>query len=412
MENNTLKDKAENYLKYLCNDLTTRRVGTQGNQEANKFLADTFASFGFEIERYPFDCIDWTQGEAKLSVNGKPFEIQVGAFTPGCQTQARLVVVSTVDELESADLKNKILLLRGEITREQLMPKNFPFYNPDEHKHIVSLLETKNPRAVLTATGHNPETAGAVVPFPMIEDGDFDIPSAFMTDKEGARLASHADEMAALIIEAERRPSSGFNLAARKGRADRRVVVSAHIDAKDNTPGALDNAASVVVLLLLAELLEDYDGELGIELVPFNGEDHYSAAGEKAYLEANKGKLDRVLLNINLDALGSHQGKTVYSYYECPDELKNTIQKTLAGQENFVEGDPWYQSDHMVFVMNGIPALAITSENFVEILTELAHTPKDNIEQVDSRKLVETARILQKLVTQLCIQCNPIKSNQ
>jgi len=306
MTNSTLKSKAEKYLKYLCLDIPTRRVGTQGNREANEFLAKKFSSFGFEVERQPFDCIDWTQGTTSLSVNGEQFELQIGPFSVGCQAQAPLVVVSTLDELEALDVRDNILLLRGMITREQLMPKNFPFYNPDEHKHIISLLETKTPRAILTATGRNPETAGAVYPFPMIEDGDFDIPSAYMTEEEGVRLASHAGDTAALVIEAERHPSSGVNLVARKGKPDHRVVVSAHIDAKDNTPGALDNAAGVVVLLLLAELLQDYDGETGIELVPFNGEDHYSAAGEKAYLKANEGKLNQVLLNINMD-IAQHQ---------------------------------------------------------------------------------------------------------
>ena len=126
-----------------------------------------------------------------------------------------------------------------------------------------------------------------------------------------------------------------------------------------------------------------------------------AAAGEKAYLKVNEGKLRQVLLNINLDALGSHQGKTVYSYYECSDEPKSTIQKNFAAQAGFAEGEPWYQSDHMVFVMNGIPALAITSENFVEILTELAHTPKDDVEKVDIDKLVETATTLEKLLNRL-----------
>ena len=401
MKNQSLKTKAENYLNYLCLDLPTRRVGTQGNRDANEFLAETFASFGFEIERQPFDCIDWTQGAASLSIGNEQFEVQVGPFTIGCQVQAPLVIASTTQELESVDFQNKILLLRGEITREQLMPKNFPFYNPDEHQHIVSLLETKGPRAILTATGRNPETAGAVYPFPMIEDGDFDIPSAYMTEEEGVRLASHADEVAALVIEAERRPSSGFNLVARKSRADRRVVISAHIDAKDKTPGALDNAASVVVLLLLAELLQEYDGNTGIDLVPFNGEDHYSAAGEKAYLKANKGTLNQVLLNINMDALGAHHENTLYSFYECPDTMKTIIQDKFSKQSEFAEGEPWYQSDHMVFVMNGIPAIAITSENFMQILTELAHTPEDRPALVDCEKLVDTAISLRELLLKI-----------
>ena len=386
-----LKNKAESHLKYLCNEIPTRRVGTRGNQTVNAFLAEAFTSFGFQVESQPFECIDWSQEGASLFANGEQFEVHVGPFSPGCRVEATLVIASTVEELGVADIHDKILLLHGEIAREQLMPKNFPFYNPEEHQRVYHLLETKHPAAILSATGRNPELAGAIYPFPLIEDGDFDIPSAYMTEDEGARLASHADETVALVIEAERRPSSGLNLSARKGNANRRIVVSAHMDAKDDTPGALDNAAGVIVLLLLAELLKDYDGELGIELVPFNGEDHYSAAGEIAYLKDNEGRLSEVLLNINIDAAGYRQRKNLYSLYELPEEMAKQVRKSFKENPILSEGQPWYQGDHMVFAMNGIPALAITSEGFMEIETQFAHTPEDRPELVDCEQLVEIA---------------------
>jgi aminopeptidase YwaD len=398
MTNSSLKAKAESYLSRLCLEIPTRRVGTAGNQAANTFLAETFASFGFRLESQLLKCIDWTQNGASLSLNDEQFEVLVGPFSPGCRVAAQLVVASSVEELESAKVHDKILLLRGEIAREQLMPKNFPFYNPDEHQRIVRLLETKGPAAIISATGRNPELAGAVYPFPLIEDGDFDIPSAYMTEEEGTRLASHADELAALVIEAKRRPSSGLNLAARKGPADRRIVVSAHMDAKDSTPGALDNAAGVVVLLLLAELMKGYSGELGVELVPFNGEDHYSAAGEIAYLRANEGRLKEVLLNINIDAAGYRGKKNVYSLYECPAGKASLIRGTFEENANLAEGEPWYQGDHMVFAMNGVPALAITSEGFMEIETQFAHTPKDRPELVDCAQLLEVATTLHEIL--------------
>lgn len=401
MTNSFLKTKAESYLNHLCLEIPTRRVGTAGNQAANAFLSKTFASFGFQVESQPFECIDWTQGGVSLSLNGEQFQVLVGPFSPGCRIHAPLAVVSKVEELALADIQGKILLLRGQIAREQLMPKNFPFYNPDEHQRIIHLLETKRPAAVLSATGRNPELAGAVYPFPLIEDGDFDIPSAYMTEEEGARLASHADELAALVIEAERRPSSGLNLVARRGPANRRVVVSAHMDAKEDTPGALDNAAGVVALLLLAELLKDYEGELGLELVPFNGEDHYSAAGEIAYLKANEGRLGEILLNINIDAAGYRQKKNVFSLYECPDELASLVREFLGENKSLAEGEPWYQGDHMVFAMNGVPALAITSESFMDIETQFAHTPKDRPELVDCGQLVGVATALHDLLIKL-----------
>jgi len=64
-------------------------------------------------------------------------------------------------------------LLKGAICAEQLMPKNFVFYNPDHHKRIYALLEKKKPAGIIAATEKKPEMVGALYPFPLIVDGDF-----------------------------------------------------------------------------------------------------------------------------------------------------------------------------------------------------------------------------------------------
>ncbi len=64
-------------------------------------------------------------------------------------------------------------------------------------------MEEKQPAAIISATTRNPELAGAVYPFPMFEDGDFDIPSAYMTDVKGEKLASFAGSRVSLKMDAE-----------------------------------------------------------------------------------------------------------------------------------------------------------------------------------------------------------------
>jgi aminopeptidase YwaD len=73
----------------------------------------------------------------------------------------------------------------------------------------------------------------------------------------------------------------------------------------------------------------------------------------------------------------------------------------FSAQTGIVEGEPWYQGDHGLFVMNQIPALAITSESFVELLKEIVHTPKDVPEIVDTSKLVDVALALRDLLMAL-----------
>jgi aminopeptidase YwaD len=401
-ESNILAARGAAYLKVLCVDVPGRTVGSAGNRAAAQFFEQTIAAFGFAPQRQEFACVEWVGGGASLAVGDTTFVVQPSPETLGWAGRAPLAVCTTVEEVEAADLSGKIVLLRGEIAREQVMPKNFPFWNPDEHKRIVAALEADPPLALVTATGRNPELAGAVYPFPLFEDGDFDIPSAYMTEEEGERLAAHEGQEVALTIRAERIPASGWNVVARRQPdAERRIVFFAHIDAKLGTPGALDNAAGVVTLLLLAELLADYTGSLGLELVALNGEDHYSAAGEIEWLRHSAGTFDSILLGVNVDDAGYVGGETAYSLYGCPPALAETITGVLARHPGVVAGEPWYQSDHGLFIAQGVPALALASTEIAEVMSQVAHTPQDTPAVVDVGQLATVARALRDLVATL-----------
>ncbi len=397
-----LQDNAKKYLHHLCVEIPGRRVGSVGNRAATDFFAERMASYGHRVECPPFDCIDWRQNGAQLTVGGNRFEVRVSPYSLGCRVAEPLAAVTSVEELESADIRDKVLLMHGAIAKEQIMPKNFPFYNPEHHRQILQLLETSQPRAIVAATTQDPGLAGAVSPFPLFEDGDFDIPSVYMTEEQGLRLAPLVGRQASLKIDAQRTPSWGCNVVTRIGKDHtRRIVLFAHIDAKDGTPGALDNGTGAVILLLLGGLLSGYNADLGIELVALNGEDYFAASGEKEYLALNEGKFDEILLGINLDGVGYDRGHTAYSLYDCPPKMEALIRRIFSAHSGLVEGERWYQSDHGLFLMNQRPALALTSERFAELWTEIAHTPKDTPEIVDFSKLIETARALRELLFSL-----------
>jgi aminopeptidase YwaD len=397
-----LKQTAQAYLHILCHDISNRRVGSVGNRAATNFFAETARSSGFTVEITGFDCMDWQTDGVQLTVGDVQFEAFASPYAPGCSVNAPLVVVDTVAALENAKLVDRIALLHGEIAAHQLMPKNFPFYNPDEHRHIIGLLEQKQPLAIIAATGRDVEMVGSVYPFPLFEDGDFDIPSVYMKDVDGERLLDHAGDIVRLHSRAQRIPARGTNVVTYKGhRRDKRVVIFAHIDAKKGTPGALDNAGGVVVLLLLAELLADYIGDLSVELVAMNGEDYYSTPGHRQYLMQNKGHFDTIQLGVNIDGIGYHKGAVAYSLYDCPANLSPVIEEVMTVADEIVAGDPWYQGDHGIFLMQGVSALAFTSQHLDEIMTDIIHTEKDTPEIVDAGKLVSLAQALNTLIRRL-----------
>jgi aminopeptidase YwaD len=401
MDTEQLHQKSLAYLRKLCVEIPERCVGSDGNRAATRFFEQEIASFGWETETQQFDAMDWEEGGASLRCSEEDFEVLVSPYSLGCEVEAVLVSASSVEELAGLSMEGRILFLHGEIAKEQLMPKNFVFYNPEEHQRILSLLEKSLPAAIVCATGRNAALAGGVYPFPLIEDGDFDIPSVYMTEKEGRRLLPHTGRTVALRSVSKRIMGTGENVIARKGKkTNERIVVTAHIDAKKGTPGAIDNAAGVIILLLLSKLLEDYEGDRLIEIVALNGEDYYAVPGQMRYLRENQGRFHEILLNINIDGAGYKEGKSAFSFYDLPEEIKSKTTEVLQKFDGIIEGVPWFQGDHSIFIQNGCPAIAVSSEWFTSNIDsqEITHTPKDHAGIVDCQKVVEIAEALYMLV--------------
>jgi aminopeptidase YwaD len=392
------------YLDTLCRQIPTRLTGSAGNRAAVDFFADRLARLGFQVEMPGFDCLNWEHAGASLNVAGSGFTIFPAPFSPPCALEAPLLAVSSLAGLEAADLGRRILLLHGEIAAEQLFPKNFPFFTEETHQRIYALLEQGQPLAVLAAPGRNSGMAGAAYPYPLIEDGDFSIPSAYLSGADGAALAALAGQPTRLEIRSRRIPAHGANVHGflpGGSQAARRVMLTAHIDAKPDTPGALDNAAGVITLLLLAERLAQTPARLPVEIVAVNGEDYYASSGERLIMEHYAGRWDEIALGINLDALGYYTGRTAYSLYECPDGLAAAIRANFSGEASFCEGEPWFQGDHFLFMMNQRPALALTSEMIGEMMTEVVHTASDTPERVNPARLVEASQALHRLLEHL-----------
>jgi aminopeptidase YwaD len=394
--------KAQFYLNTLCSVKPNRRTGSAGNRKATDFFADTISLFGYEIDAAPFECLDHTCGGAVLTHDEEAFEVYVSPYSLGCDVLAELVTVSTTEELESTNCEGKILLMRRTICSEQLMPKNFVFYNPEHHQKIIALLESHKPAGIITATERRPEQVGALYPFPLIVDGDFDIPNVYCRDTVGDVLAASEGDPFRLKIDASRLPSSATNIIARlNAGAARKIVITAHIDAYEGSPGASDNASGIVVLLLCAEMLSNYRGENRIEIAALNGEDHYSASGQIDYLKRYRDEFPGVLLAVNVDDVGYKQGRSSYSFYECSPQLENKAEVVFRRFDGLARGEQWFNGDHMIFVQSRVPSVAITSECMPELMKSVTHTSSDTPDIIDCHKLVEVAESLNALVRSL-----------
>lgn len=404
METNYFIEKSRAYLQTLCETIPGRCVGSEGNLMATDFFQSSLEALGWETRASGFDATDWETQGASLSGGGHEFQVFSSPYSKGCNLTAKLKPASSFQELEELDMKGCIVLLHGDIAAEQLMPKNFVFYNPEHHQKIISCLEKGKPAAIVTATGFNPELAGGVYPFPLIEDGDFDIPSVFTTEEEGEKLLKLSGSEVTLISQAERIPGKGFNVLGVKGKnQNKRLVITAHIDAKKGTPGAIDNATGVIVLLLIAEMMKDYDGDAVVELVAFNGEDYYAVPGQMLYISENHGLFDQIMLNINIDGAGYIEGGSTYSLFGLSEKMEEKLREVMQPLENFSEGPQWPQGDHSIFVQFGCPAVAFTSKWFLDNIDtqRITHTHEDHPRIINLERPVEIASAICSLIEKL-----------
>ncbi len=395
---------AEKHMKVLCEEIGERRVGGEGNRQATSYVKDKYTQAGWNTEETQLEVMDWKTEGAALTSGSNSFEVFSSHYSLGCDVEGVLVAIDTIEKLENVDMRDKILLLYGNIASEQIAPKNFPFWNPEEHQYLISLLEKGQPKAIVCATERNSATAGGVYPFPLFEDGDFDIPSVYMKDTEGEKLLPYAEKNVTLSSKAKRIDETAYNIIGRKGNNPKeRIVVSAHVDSKIGTPGAIDNATGVTVLLLLAEMLKDYKGGRQIELVAFNGEDYYGAPGQREYIQQNEGRFGDILLNINIDGAGYKEGLSCFSSFELPENIQKTMDMVIERSPEIVAGLPWYQGDHSLFIQQGCPAIAVSSDWFIRNMEcqEITHTPKDNLSVVNYDRVAECAIGIAELIKRL-----------
>lgn len=374
-----------------------RDLGTARNRAATDYVAERLRRSGVSVEAIAFEVPEWCFGSANVESAGFKVEAHPGPFSAPVEGAGPLVVIRTAEELSVVNTPGAVLLLCDEIAATQFTPRGYPFYSDSNHAAILDTLEAARPLAVLAATGKSAMT-GAMSPFPLIEEVQFGVPSAYMTAQDGAELALRAGRVASVSIDSEVRPSSGSQPYGRRvGRDQGRIIVCAHIDSKPGTPGALDNAAGVAVMLAVADLLGDADVSHTVEFVPFNGEDHVLAPGELAWLRANE-DLSDILLAVNIDAAGLPGAPSAYSLYGVDADMTQVIARVAEDSPGVAEGPQWPASDHMVFAMRGVPAMAVTSTDFATASGEYSHTAADVPAILDYGLLAGTARFIARLV--------------
>jgi Zn-dependent M28 family amino/carboxypeptidase len=135
------------------------------------------------------------------------------------------------------------------------------------------------------------------------------IATSYAVGQELYNLAQQGDVRVHLKVDADVVTTPGTNVLAntRQGRADRTIVVGAHLDSVEEGPGINDNGSGTSTILEVALQMS----KLGIKpnnrvRFAFWGAEEAGLIGSEHYVESlSNNQLDQIALNLNFDMLGS-----------------------------------------------------------------------------------------------------------
>ncbi len=203
-------------------------------------------------------------------------------------------------------------------------------------------------------------------------------------------IRSGAKKVRLTLKQTEGEADSRNVIAEIKGKKhpDKMITFTAHYDSVVFSHGAYDNAAGSAILLELYRYFTEHTPDRTARFI-WCGSEERGLLGSKAYIKENEGKLDNVLLSINVDLAGSVLGR---------DTAIVLADKSLLHYIEFMYkkmGFPMsakydtYSSDCIPFADAGIPAV-----NFVRFAnggSAVCHNRYDLLSQIDGKSLARTA---------------------
>jgi aminopeptidase YwaD len=379
MDIDRLAARITGHLAVLVEEIGPRPPGSPANRRATDHVRCTLASCGLDVREQPFEATWWLPGPAGIEIAGERIDLPPTPFGRPCDAAGPVLRLASDEDLASAmPAPGAVVVLDGLLSAEPYFPKAFPFLEIPGQRARLALLEGSRPAAVVAVV----RDAG---PYAAFEDGDLTFPYLAVPEAVGDRLVD--GDPVRVRIGGRLDSGPGVNVSGRSGGDGPRTVISAHVDSKVTGPGAFDNAGGVATVLALAE--EGLPDGLPVELVLFNGEDHYAAPGEQAWLAATE--LAEVTDIVNVDGAGVTGRASSAVALAASPAIEKRLAAAVGRRPGWELADPWYQSDHAIFAMRGIPSLAIASAGLDDLLMSVAHTERDTLDIVDARILADVA---------------------
>ena len=211
------------------------------------------------------------------------------------------------------------------------------------------------------------------------------IPGVNINAKSAIALVASGAKQAKIELAQDETMGQSHNVIAElPGEMDEWIVLTAHYDTTSLSTGAYDNMSGCIGLLGIAEALSAKPRRYGLRLI-FCGSEERGLLGSKAYCAAHEGELSKVVLNVNLDMIGSIMGP-FNAICTTEERLVHYIEY-LASIEGFSlkARQDIYSSDSTPFADKGVPAVSFARNATNNTAT--IHNSYDTLKVISSKQL-------------------------
>ena len=198
--------------------------------------------------------------------------------------------------------------------------------------------------------------------------------------------------------------NESYNIIIEKQGSDLNqwMIIGAHFDSVDDSPGANDNGSGVITTLQIARIIKDLNPKIGVRIINFGAEEQ-GFIGSSHYVRNTLSSSDSILLMLNLDQLGGTKGKDNSKIYCERDDyispssnnalsslMTDTLSKIISIYTDLtpVISDA-YSSDYVPFENEGMVITGLYQESDY---SDHYHSSTDLVSNMDVDATVEVIK--------------------
>jgi len=319
--------------------------GTEAELEVAKYLKNQCEKLGVSAEIEEFRVAMGDIESVEVLADGKSIPCKGFACCGSGEVEAELYYLPGLDPVSIVGAKDKIVLMDSiglsAFTYQDLMKAgakgilfqygNVHFDNRDIDERDLREAVVGEERKVLCAMIHS---------------------------ADGMEIVRNNTKTIKISITQKEYDGKSHNVVATiPGKREEYVVLSAHYDTTSLSHGAYDNMTGCAGLLGVMDYFKDREPNYGLKFV-FCGSEERGLLGSKAYVRDHEAELEKYVLNINLDMIGTIMGKFI-ARVSAEEKLAHYI-SYMGAEVGFPISAKTgvYSSDSTPFADKGVPALS------------------------------------------------------